>query len=147
MAVHPGDHITSKVTVNGTSVTVSLNNQTTGGSFTKTLQMSNPDTSSAEWIAEAPSSCQQGLSSCTPLPLTDFGTVTFTNASATTTGGHTGTISDSDWSPAALSLNSGASASGFGGAEFASQQSTAGATPSGLSSDGSSFSVTWAADG
>jgi len=147
LAVHPGDHISSKVTVAGNDVTVDLSNQTTGASFTKTLQMSDPDTSSAEWIAEAPSSCQQGLSSCTPLPLTDFGTVTFTNASATTTGGHTGTISDSDWSPAALSLNSGASASGFGGAEFTSQQSTAGATPSGLSSDGSSFSVNWSADG
>jgi hypothetical protein len=147
MAVNPGDHISSTVTVDGTNVTMHLSDQTTGASFTKTLQMSNPDTSSAEWIAEAPSSCQQGLSSCSPLPLTDFGTVTFTNASATTTDGHTGTISDSDWSPAAVSLSSGASTSGFGGAEFTSQQSTAGAAPSSLSSDGSSFSVTWSADG
>jgi hypothetical protein len=147
MAVHPGDHITSKVTVNGTNVTVSLNNQTTGGSFTKTLQMSNPDTSSAEWIAEAPSSCQQGLASCTPLPLTDFGTMTFTNASATTTDGHTGTISDSDWTSSAVTLSPGASSSGFGDTQFASQESGAGATPSSLSSDGSSFSVAWSSDG
>jgi hypothetical protein len=147
MAVHPGDHITSKVAVSGTSVTVSLNNTTTGGSFTRTLQMSNPDTSSAEWIAEAPSTCQQGLSSCTPLPLTDFGTVSFTNAVATTTGGHTGTISDPDWSAASVSLSSGTSGFGFGSTQFASQDTTASAAPSGLSSDGSSFSVAWSSNG
>ena len=147
MTVHAGDHISSKVTVSGTNVTVYLANQTTGATFTKTLQMSDPDTSSAEWIAEAPSSCQQGLSSCTPLPLTDFGTVTFTNASATTADGHTGTISDSDWSAADVSLASGASDSGFGATQFTSQDSTAGATPSSLSSDGSSFSVAWSASG
>ena len=39
--------------------------------------MSNPDTSSAEWIAEAPSQCD-GSGSCQPLPLADFGTVQFT---------------------------------------------------------------------
>jgi hypothetical protein len=146
MAVHPGDHITSKVTVDGTSVTVSLNNTTTGGSFSKTLQMSSPDTSSAEWIAEAPSSCQQGLSSCTPLPLTDFGSMTFTGSSATTTDGHTGTISDSDWTSSAVTLSPGASSSGFGDTQFASQETGAGATPSSLSSDGSSFSVAWSND-
>jgi hypothetical protein len=146
MAVHPGDHITSKVTVSGTNVTVALNDTTTGGSFTRTLQMTNPDTTSAEWIAEAPSTCQQGLSSCTPLPLTDFGTVNFVNSSATTTGGHTGTISDSDWTASSVSLSAGASGSGFGDTQFASQQTGAGATPSSLSADGSSFSVAWSSD-
>jgi len=146
MAVHPGDSITSKVTVEGSNVTIDLSNNTTGQTFTKTLQMSNPDTSSAEWIAEAPSSCTQGVSNCTPLALTDFGTVKFSGASATTTGGHTGTISDSDWSTAAVSLSPSASDSGFGGTQFASQETSAGATPSSLSSDGSGFSVTWSAD-
>ena len=120
MAVHPGDHITGKVTVDGTNVTMSLSNTTTGGSFDKTFQMSNPDTSSAEWIAEAPSTCSGDLSSCTPLPLADFGTVQFSGASATTTDGHTGTISDSDWSTAAVTLSPAASQSGFGDAQFAS---------------------------
>ncbi len=146
MAVHPGDHISSKVTVDGTDVTVALSDQTTGGSFTKTLQMSNPDLSSAEWIAEAPSSCSQGVSSCTPLSLADFGRVDFTNASATTTDGHTGTISDPAWSATAVSLSPGAGSSGLGG-QFVSDSSSAGATPSSLSSDGSSFSVAWSADG
>lgn len=145
MTVSPGDHISSKVSVNGANVTIHMDNQTTGASFTKTLPMSNPDTSSAEWIAEAPSACQPGLSSCSPLPLTDFGTVNFTNASATTTGGHTGTISDPAWAAAAVALSPGASSSGLGGTQFASQQTSAGATPSSLSADGSSFSVGWSA--
>src|ERR1700693_1994501 len=55
LAIHPGDHIAARVSVSGSSVTFSLSDQTTGQSYTNTLQMSNPDTSSAEWIAEAPS--------------------------------------------------------------------------------------------
>ena len=56
LAIHPGDHISSKVSVSGQQVTMYLSDETTGQSFTKTLQMPNtPDTSSAEWIAEAPS--------------------------------------------------------------------------------------------
>jgi hypothetical protein len=144
MAVHAGDHITAKVSVDGSNVTMQLNNTTTGGSFDKTFQMSNPDTSSAEWIAEAPSQCSGDLSSCTPLPLADFGTAQFSGASATTTDGHTGTISDSDWSTVAVTLDPSASQSGFGDTQFASYSSSGGgATPSQLSSDGSSFSVAW----
>ena len=71
--------------------------QTTGQSYSNTLQMTNPDTSSAEWIAEAPSA-SDGQGDLQPLPLADFGTVNFTGASATA-GGHTGTISDSSWTP------------------------------------------------
>jgi hypothetical protein len=147
MAVHPGDHITSKVTVDGGNVTIQLNDSTTGGSFEKTLQVSSADVSSAEWIAEAPSTCSQGVSDCTPLPLADFGTAQFSGASATTTDGHTGTVSDSDWQTAAVQLSPGASDQGFG-AQFTSYGSSnsAGATPSSLSSDGSSFSIAYSAD-
>jgi hypothetical protein len=143
LAIHPGDEISSKVSVNGNQVTIAVGDQTTGQSTSKTLEMTSPDTSSAEWIAEAPSSCDQQASSCQPLPLTDFGTVKFTNADATASDGHTGTISDSDWSAAAVQLNAGASAGGIGNAQFSSLDSSAGATPSSLSSDGSSFSVAW----
>jgi hypothetical protein len=146
MAVHPGDHITSKVTVDGSNVTIQLSNSTTGGSFEKTLSGTSPDVSSAEWIAEAPSTCSQGVSDCTPLSLADFGTGQFSGASATTTDGHTGTISDANWQTAAVTLNPSASQQGFG-AQFTSYGSgSAGATPSSLSSDGSSFSVAYSAD-
>jgi hypothetical protein len=138
LAIKPGDHISAKVSVSGSNVTVSLWDETTGQSTTKTLQMSNPDTSSAEWIAEAPSQCDQ-TGDCQPLPLADFGTVTFTNASATANG-HSGTISDNDWGAQPIALGS----NGTYDVSFGSgSSSSAGATPSSLSSDGSSFSVAW----
>jgi hypothetical protein len=136
--ISPGDHVTGKVTVNGNNVTMSLSDSTTGQSDSKTLPMTNPspDTSTAEWIAEAPSQCDGG-GNCQPLPLTDFGKVGFTNASATANG-HTGSISDSAWSATPVQLNGGASNDGF-----VSDTGSAGATPSSLSSDGSAFSVAW----
>jgi hypothetical protein len=126
LAIHPGDHISASVAVDGTNVTVSLSDQTTGQSHTETLQVSDPDTSSAEWIAEAPSSVD-GAGNATPLPLADFGTANFTGSSATAEG-HTGPISDSTWSSQPVAL---------------SEASSANAQPSSLSTDGSSFSVAW----
>jgi peptidase A4-like protein len=137
LTIQPGDHISAKVSVSGTNVTVSLSDQTSGQSTTKTLQMDSPDTSSAEWIAEAPSACD-GSGSCQPLPLSDFGTVQFTSATATADG-HTGTISDSNWTAQPVVLGSG----GVSEVSFAADQSNAGAAPSSLSSDGSSFSVAY----
>jgi hypothetical protein len=116
-------------------VTVSLSDETTGQSTTKTLQMDSPDTSSAEWIAEAPSACD-GSGSCQPLPLSDFGTVQFTSATATATG-HTGTIADPNWTAQAVQLGG----DGATDVNYGADQGSAGAAPSSLSSDGSSFSV------
>lgn len=146
MAVKPGDTMSGKVTVNGSDVTVSLSNQTTGASFNRTLTMSDPDVSSAEWIAESPSACQQGTSGCTTLPLADFGTVRFSHASATTVDGHTGTISDPSWSAAAVALSPSSGSLGLDGVQLASQETGAGATPSSLTDGGSAFSVTWSSD-
>jgi hypothetical protein len=139
LTIQPGDHITAQVSVSGSSVTVSLKDETSGQSTTKNLQMSNPDTSSAEWIAEAPSACD-GSGSCQPLPLSDFGSVQFTSATATANG-HTGTISDSNWSAQPVSLG----ASGASDVSFSSDAGSAGASPSSLSTDGSSFSVAYQA--
>ena len=146
LPVHPGDHMTGKVTVNGTTVTISLSDQTTGKSVTKTLQDSNPDTSSAEWIAEAPSSMTGG-GNTQVLPLADFGKVTFTNASATA-GGHTGPISDPSWTaqPVDLTPSSSVGLPGAGSYDViagGAQSSAAGASTSGLSADGSTFGVSY----
>jgi Peptidase A4 family len=138
VAIHPGDHISAKVTVSGSNVTMSLTDDTTGQSASKTQQMSDPDLSSAEWIAEAPSQCD-GSGNCTPVQLADFGTVGFTNATATSNG-HTGTISDSNWASEPVQLSSSSDG-------FVSYEQTGGAAPSNLSSDGSSFSVAYQADG
>ena len=134
LAISPGDHVTGKVSVDGTSVTVSLTDATTGQSATKSLTMNNPDVSSAEWIAEAPSSCDQ-TGNCQPLPLGDFGTVRFSNASATSNG-HTGTISDSLWATQPVALSGGSNG-------FVADQSSGSAQPSNLSNDGSAFSVAY----
>jgi peptidase A4-like protein len=137
LSIHPGDKIDATVSVSGTNVTVSMTDETTGQSTTKSLQMDNPDVSSAEWIAEAPSACD-GSGSCQTLPLSDFGSVQFTSATATANG-HTGTISDPNWSSQPVELGS----SGISDVSYGPGSGASGANPSSLSSDGSSFSVAY----
>ena len=155
LAVHPGDHMTATTTVEGHDVTETIVNHTTGQSFAKTLTMSNPDVSTAEWIAEAPSQCQGGASNCTALPLSNFGTVSFTSASATDSSGHTGTISSGGWGTAALTLDSGDNSSagsipagygygyGYGSGQPVSSAASGSASPSGLTDGGSAFTVSY----
>jgi hypothetical protein len=135
--VFPGNVISASVKVTGTSVTVQIRNLTRKTKFTKTLSVSTPDTSSAEWVAEAPSACTAS-GRCIQLPLTDFGTVKFTKAFATTTDGHTGTITDGAWSVTPIQLIEGAS-----GRFAVSQPTSTGAVPTALSSDGSAFAIAW----
>ena len=107
--------------------------------------MGNPDVSSAEWIAEAPSICDQ-TGNCQPLALGDFGTVRFSNASAISNG-HTGPISDPLWTTQPVALNG--SSAGYYSPGFVADQYSASAQPSRLSTDGSAFSVSYvgSADG
>jgi len=147
LTISPGDHVSTTVTVNGSNVDVTVSDETTGDSSTKSLQMSDPDTSSAEWIAEAPSTCDES-GNCDPLPLADFGTVNFSDASATADG-QTGSISDSQWSAEPVQLQGGGVGVGAGGGyetPLFSGGSSAGAEPSSLSSNGGSFSVSWQSD-
>lgn len=97
--VSPGDEIHAIVHVSANNVEVWLRDVTRGGpAFIKRRVMSSPapDTSAADWIAEAPSNCDPN-NRCNPLRLTNFGTVTFTGASATSVGSggrHRGAIDD-----------------------------------------------------
>lgn len=77
--------------------------------------------SSAEWIVEAPSKA-------TILPLANFGTVQFTNCSAKING-VSGSINDSHWVNDSITMET--------------SDDIVKAQPSSLSSNGSSFSVTW----
>jgi hypothetical protein len=138
LKVYAGNKLSAAVKVNGTKVTVQIRNLTRKTSFTKVLTMAAPDVSSAEWIAEAPSVCDT-YGRCHTVALTDFGTIHFSKSRATG-GGHTGTISDPLWTPTAIQLQSTAD---FG--PFASASSAAQAVPAGLSSDGSAFSISYAA--
>ena len=79
VAIHPGDNIYASVTFSGNKFTLFLQDVTTGQSFTKTSKV-NAQRTSAEWIAEAPSS-SGGV-----LPLANFGTINFNTDRATVSG-------------------------------------------------------------
>jgi hypothetical protein len=138
--VEPGDTITATVTVAGAKVTMQVRNVTRGTSVTKVKSMAAPDTSSAEWVAEAPSLCD-AAGRCQTVALSDFGKVRFTNATATTSGGHTGPISDGAWTATAIQLVSDGGGPRFG--RYAAYAAPAQATPTTLTARGTAFSVKW----
>jgi hypothetical protein len=141
LSIHPGDNMSASVTYTGsargffgrTSSTFSLTitDKTTSKTYTTTGTVPNAARSSAEWVAEAPSS-NRGV-----LPLANFGTAKygFDNTGVTgtcyaTVSGTTGQISAFGSSVQEITMvtNSGITK----------------AAPSALSGDGSSFSVNWA---
>jgi hypothetical protein len=132
--VSPGNHISASVTWNsGSSFTVTLTNESTGKSYSKTGTVRRAARSSAEWIAEAPCCTNSGGI----LPLSDFGTVDFGED-------YTGVSSTNDATDSTVSGAIGA----FGSNVFESimVNGSTGANesvPSALSSDGTSFTATW----
>ena len=141
LKIRAGDRVTAAVLVKGQAVTMSLKDTTRRTRFSKTITVTHPlDVASAEWIAEAPSTCTAN-GRCRAVPLNQFGSVTFTNATAIADG-HPGTISDPAWVAAPIELI----ASGGGGRFFGRGDVLGpgvGAVPGDLSSDGRSFSVAW----
>lgn len=134
LAVHPGDVISAEVLFSGNSFIVSIQDYTTGGAFTTSAHVRSAQRSSAEWIAEAPSS-SGGI-----LPLADFGTVGFgtdsTGVGSTCTatiGGVSGTIASFGTNVQSISMVTSSGA--------------VKASPSALSTDGTSFSVAWKSSG
>jgi len=138
LTIHPRDRVSAAVVVSGSQVVFSLKNLTRHTRFSKRLTPSfQVDTGSAEWIAEAPSLCRTN-GRCTVVPLTNFGTMSFSSAAAIGNG-HPGTISDTTWSPSQVVLapNPGTQT------QFGVVVNTHGAVPSATSADGRSFSVSW----
>src|ERR1017187_6694810 len=129
MTINPGDHMSAKVVYSSSKFTITITNETTGKSFSKSSTVSGAQRSSAEWIAEAPSSGSGAL------PLADFTEVLFGDD-------HTGVTGTCD---ATDSTKSGASGV-FPTIEEITMEKSRGkeAIPAKLSSDGTSFSVTWA---
>jgi peptidase A4-like protein len=75
--VHPGDHLSASVTTDGRgNFTLTISDSTQGWTNVKTAKLRSAKLSSAEVIAEAPSS-SGGV-----LPLANFGTVSFSGATA-----------------------------------------------------------------
>jgi Peptidase A4 family len=125
ITIAPADHVYGEVKYNSgpRSMTVIFKDLTTGKSYSHTLSGSTARIG-AVWLAEDPYATFATL-----YPLTDFGWVTFTNASATI-GGHTHNIGgfSSSWQAWTMwGIN-------FNGAK---------ATTSALSNHGSQFVVTW----
>ncbi|MSQ23777.1 MAG: hypothetical protein EXR58_04375 [Chloroflexi bacterium] len=81
LAVHPGDSVTVSIDqLAAGSWLIAMKNNTTGGSYDRTVQYES-SLSSAEWVEEAPTGGRGTL-----LPLSNFGAVTFTNTSAVKDG-------------------------------------------------------------
>jgi hypothetical protein len=138
MRVDPGDELSASVTVKGHQTRLTLRDLTRHTSFTRSLYVKKVDLGSAEWIVEAPSECSTP-SSCQTLSLANFGTATFSSASATSTTGHTGRISDHHWGVTRITLAAGHRRF------IAEPAPTAQALPSPLTAGGSAFSVTYLA--
>jgi hypothetical protein len=137
--VHVGDQMTASVTVKGHGVTLRIRDLRTGATATQTRRASTVDTSSAEWIVEAPSVCV-ATNVCRTLTLTNFGSIGFSRLSATA-GGHVGSIEDPLWSVTELELREPQHF--FHGPRASVASTSATAVPSALSSAGSAFAVTW----
>ncbi len=134
LTVSPGDVILAEVTHSGTKFVATITDLTTGSSFSTSASVRAQRTS-AEWIAEAPSS-SSGI-----LPLANFGTVSFgidnTGVASTDTATVSGTTSGIGNFSTAVSINM----------VSVSSSSTVKASTSALSTDATSFSVTWKSAG
>ena len=126
VTIHAGDVMSASVTYSNGKFTTKITNVTTGHWGSSTATVSGAQRTSAEWIAEAPSS--GGL----VLPLADFGTVYFGDD-------HTGVSSTCH---AKIGSKSGPIAD-FTHVSITMNGPNDMATPSVLSSDGSSFFVKW----
>lgn len=125
--VHPGDQMTAWVASNASGTTFFLAlKDATAGWFFGTTQNASPGfgRSSAEVVAEAPSSCNMLF--CSELPLADFGQVGFGNADLIDNSGNDGSLA---------AFNANAITMTMGNKTLA--------VPSNLSADGRSFSVSW----
>jgi hypothetical protein len=141
------DTVTASVNLNatGTGVRLQLKNRTTGKAMTRDIAVFGSDSSSAEWIVEAPSTC--GRYSCRTLPLVNFGSVSFTKV-ATIGNGHAGTITDPASAGIPIQLVPSAGNEFFPGGPYpdtGSSTSAAGAAPVALAAGGQSFTVSWQA--
>jgi hypothetical protein len=131
--IKPGDLMSAKVVYNGSEFTIAIRDVTTGRTSSKSATLPGAKRSSAEWIAEAP--CCTGRGGI--LPLADFGTVLLGGDSTGVTGTNKAADSSTSGPIGAFSTIE----------EITMEKRQAGkeAIPSGLSGDGTSFSVTWAA--
>ncbi len=169
--VSPGDTLTATVSIIGTTrpplVEVQVTNVTRGWSYTRRISwvsagqfivapgeqnaggLTAPASSSAEWLVEAPSTCQRLV--CAQASLANFSSVAMTKVSAVA-GGTTGTLADPDWKVTRLRLAPGpvripsyprSTPFARNPAERGTAASPAGATPGLPGAAGRGFRVKW----
>jgi hypothetical protein len=125
MVIRPGDQLEAAVGSAPGGTELNLRDVTSGRTFSTTRTGAAGPLTSAEWVAEAPSACSG--SSCSVLPLANFGTVDFTLCSAVGNG-VSGTINSSGWSADVITM--------------VRSNGTVLAQPSDVTVDGASFNVT-----
>jgi hypothetical protein len=143
LAVHPGDEISASVAESAGETILQVRDLSTHHARTAVRAASPLDLSSAEWIVEAPSLCFT-TTHCTPLPLTDFGTVSFSNASVSTSSAQRAAIDARSLKVTRLELRDYSQGPGH---RFASTVTPATGIASALSPTGNAFTVTWQALG
>jgi hypothetical protein len=135
LSIKPGDHISASVVYNGNNkFTVTIEDVTTGKSFSRSSTVSGAARSSAEWIAEAPCCTNSGGI----LPLADFGTAFFGEDSTGVSGTNYATDSTNSGSIVTFTASNYVQIN-----KVSSSSSPQTSTCSALSSDGTSFSCTW----
>jgi hypothetical protein len=134
-AVKANDVISAEVKYSSGSFTVSIRDVTSGKSYSTSATVRSAQRSSAEWIAEAPSSSRGVLS------LADFGTILFGYDNTAVTATCYATVAG-----ATKAIGSFGSAT-----QMITMVTSSGkvvkAVPLSLSSDGTSFSVAWKSSG
>jgi hypothetical protein len=80
IAVRPGDLVSARLSLRGSSVHLEFRNRSTGSSFATEVIASSVENDSAEWIAEAPAMCL--TPDCAWGPLATFTRVVFVDARA-----------------------------------------------------------------
>ena len=136
--IHGGDLIRAAVTVAGHRVTIVLQDLSDRQGFRQILSAPQVDTTSADWILEAPSGCD-GNGNCFTLPLADFGNATISSARAVTQSGHRGAVTSRWWGTTEITLAPHATRFFAGSGDSAGAE----ATPSSLSARASAFRVAY----
>jgi hypothetical protein len=134
ITINPGDVISAEVRSDpGGLFTVTLTDLTNGGTFSTSAKMPSAKRSPAEWIAEAPSSGGT-------LPLADFGTANYGEQ-------YTRVASTSFATISGTTASLGSFGSNVLQIQMVDRNGVPEASPSSLSSKGSSFSVAWQSSG
>ena len=150
--VRPGDRMTGLVRViDPRLVELRLHDRTRGWTFTRKITYTSQDTSTAEWVVEAPAVCVRYL--CHEADLAHFDDVTLGGISATARKVE-GTLADPRWEvyrlrlvPSKLKVPTLLPSPTIDKSKVRIREgiaaSPAGATPGVLAADGQSFTVKW----